>query len=70
MTYCSVTAMPYITRRQEKDGQKACQKGDLGIAKNYQDITLTSIVAKAFNALLLNHIKLELEKICRFLLSI
>ena len=40
-------------------------KNDLRIAKNYQAITLTSIVAKIYNALLLNHIKPEIEKILR-----
>ena len=36
--------------------------GDLGIAKNYQGITLTSIAAKICNALLLNCIKPEIDK--------
>ena len=38
------------------------KKGDLGIAKKYQSITLTSIVAKVYNALFLNCIKPEIEK--------
>ena len=37
------------------------KKGDLGIAKNYQ-ITLSSITAKIYNALLLTHIEPEIEK--------
>ena len=41
------------------------KKGDLGIIKNYRGITLTSIVAKVYNALLLNRIELEIEKILR-----
>ena len=38
-------------------------KGDLGIAKNYKGIILTSIAARIYNALLLKHIELEIEKI-------
>ena len=38
------------------------KKFDLGITKNYRDITLTFITAKVYNALLLNHIKLEIKK--------
>ena len=41
------------------------KKGDLGIAKNYWGITLTSIAAKTYNALLPNCIELEIEKILR-----
>ena len=40
-------------------------KKDLGIANNYWGITLTSIAVKIFNALLLNHIEPEIEKILR-----
>ena len=39
------------------------KKGDLRIAKNYRDISLTSITAKIYNALLLNRIEPEIEKI-------
>ena len=38
-------------------------KGDLGIAKNYRGITLTSIADKIYNALLLKRIEPEIEKI-------
>ena len=38
-------------------------KGDLGIAKNNRSTTLTSIVAKVYNSLLLNCIEPEIEKI-------
>ena len=38
------------------------KKGDLGIAKNYQGITLTSITTKIFNTLLLNRIEPKIEK--------
>ena len=41
------------------------KKVDLGIAKNNRDITITSIAAKIYNALLLNQIKSEIEKILR-----
>ena len=67
-TYCSDTVMPYISRTQKRDGQKAAfssfpKKGDLEIAKNYRGITFTSIAAKIYHALLLNYIELEIEKI-------
>ena len=39
------------------------KKGDRGIAMNYWGLTLTSIVAKIYNALLLNHIKPKIMKI-------
>ena len=41
------------------------KKGNLGLAKNYQGITLTSIVAKIYNALLCNHIEPKIENIFR-----
>ena len=39
------------------------KKGNLGIVKNYQGITLTSIATKIYNALQLNCIKSEIKKI-------
>ena len=68
-TYCSDTAMPYITRKQDR-WTKGCtfpfpKKGDLGIVKNYLGITLTSTVAKIYNALLSNLIERKTEKIIR-----
>ena len=56
---CSDTATPYMNRTQSIDGQKAAsslfpKKDDLGIAKNYRCITLTSIAVKIYNTLLLN----------------
>ena len=39
--------------------------GDLGIAKNYQGITLTSIVAKIYHALLCECIEPKIERILR-----
>ena len=39
------------------------KKGDFGITKNYR--CRTPIAAKVYNALLLNHIKLKIEKILR-----
>ena len=41
------------------------KKGDLGLAKNYRGITLTSIVAKIFNALLRNRIEPKIDNILR-----
>ena len=40
-------------------------KGDLGLAKNYRGITLTSIVAKIYNAQLRNSIEPKIDKILR-----
>ena len=39
--------------------------GELGIVKNYRGITLTSIAAKTYNALLCNCTELKIEKILR-----
>ena len=39
--------------------------GDLGLAKNYRGITLTSIAAKIYNALLRNRIEPNIDKILR-----
>ena len=41
------------------------KKGDLGIAKNYRGITLTSIAAKIYNALLQNRIVPQIDEILR-----
>ena len=41
------------------------KKGDLGLAKNYRGITLTSIAAKIYNSLLLNRVQPEVEKVLR-----
>ena len=41
------------------------KKGDLGLAKNYRGITLTSIAAKIYNALLCNRIELKTDNILR-----
>ena len=41
------------------------KKGDLGLAENYRDITLKSIAAKFFNALLSNRIEAKIENILR-----
>ena len=41
------------------------KKGDLALAKNYQGITLTSIAAKIYNALLLNRIEPKIDNILR-----
>ena len=41
------------------------KKGELGLAKNYQGITLPSIVGKIYKALLRNHIEPKIEKTLR-----
>ena len=41
------------------------KKANLGLAKNYQGITLTSIAAKIYNALLCNRIEPKIENILR-----
>ena len=41
------------------------KKGDLGLAKNYRGITLTSIAAKIYNALLRNRIESKIDNILR-----
>ena len=41
------------------------KKGDLGLAKNYRIITLTSIVAKMYNALLRNCIEPKIDNFLR-----
>ena len=41
------------------------KKGDLGLAKNYRGITLTSIAAKIYNALLRNRIEPKIDNIHR-----
>ena len=41
------------------------KKGDLGLAKNYRGITLTSIAAKIYNALLQNRIEPKIDNVLR-----
>ena len=41
------------------------KKGDLGLTKNYRGITLTSIAAKIYNALLRNRIQPKIDNILR-----
>ena len=41
------------------------KKGDLGLAKNYRGITITSIAAKIYNALLRNPIEPKIDNILR-----
>ena len=61
--------MPYITRTIDR-GTKGCilpfpKRSDLGTAKNYQGITLTSIAGKIYNILLPNPIEPEIKKVRR-----
>ena len=39
------------------------KKGDLGLAKNYRGITITSIAPKIYNALIRNHIEPKIDNI-------
>ena len=41
------------------------KKGDVGLAKNYRVITLTSIAAKIYNALLRNRIEPKIDNVLR-----
>ena len=41
------------------------KKGDLGLAKNYRGITLTSIAVKIYNALLRNRVEPKIDNILR-----
>ena len=41
------------------------KKGNLGLAKNYRGITLTSIAAKIYNALLRNRVESKIDNILR-----
>ena len=41
------------------------KKGELGLTKNYQGITLTSIAAKIYNALRRNRIEPKIDNILR-----
>ena len=69
-TYCSVHCNAVYNQNTIDRWMKGCilhipKKGDLGIAKNYRGITLTSIEAKLYNALLQNRIEPKVEKIPR-----
>ena len=69
-TYCSDTATQYTIKNPIDRWTKGCilpfpKKGDLGLAKNYRGITLTSIAAKIYNALLRNRIEPKIDKILR-----
>ena len=67
LTCCFDIVTPYITRTPKRLTKGSIlpfsQKVNLGIVKNYRGITLTSIVAKIYNALLPNRIEPEIEKI-------
>ena len=41
------------------------KKGDLGLAKNYRGVTLTSIAAEIYNALLRNRIEPKIDNILK-----
>ena len=67
-TYCSATATQYTIKIDR--WMKGCilpfpKNGDLRLAKNYRGITLTSIAAKIYNALLRNRIEPKIDIILR-----
>ena len=53
-----------VSRRKSTVKEKL-KKGNLGLAKNYRGITLTSIAAKIYNALLRNRIEPKIDNILR-----
>ena len=65
MLHRSDTVMPYIAidRWTKEYIFPSPKKGNFGLSKNYQAITLTSIAAKIYNALLCNRIEPKIEKI-------
>ena len=66
LQYCNAVYNQNTTDRWTKGcNLPFLKKGDLGIAKNYRGITLTSIAAKIYNALLNNCIEPKIEKILR-----
>ena len=69
-TYCSDAATQYIIKNPIDRWMKGCiphfpKKGDLGLGKNYRGITLTSIAAKIYHALLRNRIEPKIDNILR-----
>ena len=66
LRHCNAVYNQNTTERWTKGGILPFpKKGDLEIAKNYRGITLTSIMAKIYNALLHNCIETKIEKILR-----
>ena len=68
-TYCSDTNVVYNQNPVDR-WMKGCilpfpNKGDLRLAKTYRGITLTSIAAKIYNALLRNRIEPKIDNILR-----
>ena len=62
--------MLYIIKILQTDGRRdvsslSLKRGDLGLAKNYRGITLTSIAAKMYNVLLRNSIEPKIDNILR-----
>ena len=60
----------FKTKRQQRKRRNGCifpftRKGDFGITKNYNSITLTAIAANVYNTLLLNFMQSEAEKVIR-----
>ena len=66
-TYCSDNNAVY-NQNPIVRWMKGCilplpKKGDLGLAKNYRSVTLTSVAAKIYNALLRNCVEPKIENI-------
>ena len=64
-TYCSVYNQNPIDRWMKGCILSFPKKDDFGLAKNYRGITLTSIAAKIYNALLRNRIEPKIDNILR-----
>ena len=60
--YCNAVYNQNTINRQ-RAAPRFPKKGDLGIAKNYRGIILTSISAKLYNDLPLTHIEPKIEKV-------
>ena len=68
--HCLIWFVLEMTQNRIERWTKGCilpfpKKGDLGLAKNYRGITLTSIAAKIYNALLRNRIEPKIDNILR-----
>ena len=69
-TYCSDIVMQFIiqiwlTDRWRDASSLSLKKGDIWLANKYRGITLTSIAAKIYNALLWNRIEPKIDNIFR-----
>ena len=65
LRYCNAVYNQNNRQTEKGDILPFPKKDDLGLAKNYRGITLTSIAAKIYNALLRDHIEPKIENILR-----